>query len=74
MNTPAARFTLAAAALLLVPWAGTTAHAEAGRWTFGAGYAPIVDASGQAVAIVGVGLDIAGVPCFLSIEAALAVG
>lgn len=39
LNTAAARF--AVAALLLVPLWGT-AHAEAGRWTFGAGYAPIV--------------------------------
>lgn len=39
MNTSAARF--AVAALLLAPLAEPT-HAEPGRWSFGAGYAPIV--------------------------------
>ena len=40
------------------------------------GVAPVLSGIGPALAqaIVGVGLDIAGVPCFLSIEAALAVG
>jgi len=39
MNITASRFAIAA--LLLVPWA-TPLHAEPGKWSFGAGYAPII--------------------------------